>query len=245
VRLASDPRFLLGLSVVVCLFSLISARTQESPQLFKAELTVAPEWQDGCLKLSIDRVNGSSSTIFLPPYAEIVVYSSVMRWANTSAKHGEEGWVVAYGAGDIIAFEASALAPGETRHKDICLRGTIAVVDLKEETRREIPMRGKLRIDASYFPNEQDWLAYKAEHEELTRAGSGIWPRKSTPRITTLIVTVPCVAPRCVPPCDGPPVVLNDEAPTVPDILHFSSSASDRGRAVTSELSKSSGCDAP
>lgn len=243
MRRRRHSEFLLALLFVVFVANVISAPCQESSQPFKISLA-PPEWRNGCLQLRIDRVNASHSTLYLPGDSPIVVSTWVMRWSNTSAKHGETGWVAVYGVSDIGGIPASPLARGEARNDHLCIKGTVPVADLKQETRREIPVRGKIRIDSFYFLNEQEWIAYRAEQEELLRTGSGVWPTKVVPRIVTLIATIPCAAPRCAPPCDGPPVVLDGEALLVPDVLRYSEGANKRGRAITTELSRSSGCDA-
>jgi hypothetical protein len=143
----------LALFFAIFVAKVISAPCQESPQPFKITLA-PPEWRDGCLQLRIDRVNASHSTLYLPGDSPIVVSTWVMRWSNTSAKHGETGWVAVYGVSDIGGIPASPLAPGEARNDNLCINGTVPVANFKQETRRQIPVRGKMRIDSYYFLNE-------------------------------------------------------------------------------------------
>ena len=66
---------------------------------------------------------------------------------------------------------AAPIAPGATVHNDYSLRPVVAVVNLKKETRREIPLRGKLRVEAFYFLTGEDWQNNMAWHHEGEASG--------------------------------------------------------------------------
>jgi hypothetical protein len=68
------------------------------------------------------------------------------------------------GVSDIVGWDAEPLAPNSPSHKNYCIGETVWVVNQKKETRREIPIRGKMRISVSFFLNEGVWKENKAWH---------------------------------------------------------------------------------
>jgi hypothetical protein len=160
---------------------------------------------------------------------------------NESGEGNEQNWINLYGVFDMVSFDATPLAPGMTRHDEICyIRPSVRVTNLKAKTIRRIPVRGKLRIDAYYFLTKEDWLSNKTQHErtsqippdELARTG------RLEPQVATVEATIPCHDTGCRSGCDNPPVVLDGERAFL-----FTPSDAEweaRGRAISEELARKS-----
>jgi hypothetical protein len=188
------------------------AQVDQTPPL-EVRVTKPLQWMNGCLSVSIDRINRSDATLYLPVRG-IYLDSSITRSPNEPKEHDEQNWINLYGVFDIVSFDATPLLPGTTRHDEICyIRPTVLVTNLKEKTIRRIPIRGKLRIDAYYFLTKEDWLTNKTQHygtsqvppDELAKTGH------LEPQVTTAEATIPCYDTGCRPGCDNPPVVLDGE----------------------------------
>src|ERR1700683_2953954 len=94
----------------------------------------------------------------------------------------------------LVSWGATPIAPGAVVHNDYYLRPGVAAVNLKKETRRGIPVRGKLRVEAFYFPSEADWQKNKHYHEVLSseHAKPSIRPEFLQPESATAYVEIPC-----------------------------------------------------
>jgi hypothetical protein len=154
-----------------------------------------------------------------------------------------------YGASDILDLSATPLAPGATEHNDYCVGPTVSVTNLQKKTRRQLPLRGKLRIDATYYLSMQDWRTHESQVEDMFRTPPSKWPKPLTvlqPKVVTVIVPIPCRESACNPDCGEPPLYLEGEMVVVPDTLSDAHGWNDRGKAITEELEqKLSPCFAP
>ena len=247
----SSPKFFLStlvLALVVLLFGFPSGAKQNAKQAqvgqtppLEVRVTKPVQWVNGCLNVSIDRVNRSDATLYLP-VSGIYMDASVMYPANGSQEGNEQYWLNLYGVIDIVSFEAKPLPPGATQHDEICyIRLTVVVVNMKEKTSRKIPVRGKLRIDAYYFLTKEDWLRNKTEHE---KDHSPPWWGKTgslEPQAAKAEATIPCYDAGCRLGCDSPPVVLDGET-----VFLFNPSEPEweaRGSTINEELAhKSPSC---
>jgi hypothetical protein len=216
---------------------------QTSQQPLEVQVT-APSWENGHLKFSVDRINHSSTPLYLPAmgtYISLAVKEEATKIENSH----DERWVNIYGLTDLVSWGAAAIAPGATVHNDYDFLHELAVVDLKKETRREIPVRGRLRVEAFYFLSEEDWQKNKHYHEEITSEHTKPWRRPEflKPEFTTAYVKIPCRIVGCNSECEKPPIVLPDENRLVPDVYTFDEEANARAIAVSAKLAaKSSAC---
>jgi hypothetical protein len=208
-------------------------------QPLEIRVTRPLKWVNGCLAVSIDRVNRSKAPLFLP-FNGLSIESSVLELTNDPAKGQKEGWRNAYGASDIIFHEVIRLAPGELRHDDYCVGPTISVVSMEKKSRREVPLRGSLQINAVYYPAELDWQISKAQREEMAQTPPAKWKNadRQRPSSTTLELSIPCLKAGCAAECSEPPVVLEGEKVLVPDISHNNEAYFTRGRVLNEELAR-------
>ena len=125
-----------------------------------------PTWVNGCLDLTVERVNTSSQTIYLPEWEGVYFLLSTKLIHNDPSKKDEDIWLPIYGLSDIVTFEARPFAAGSKTADHYCLPETSAVVNQQKKTRRQILVRGQVKIVASYFPTEDDWKTNKAEQEK-------------------------------------------------------------------------------
>jgi len=147
-------------------------------------------------------------------------------------------WFNVEGVSDVVVLDAEPLAPGQTKHDDTCLASTVAVVDLKEKTSRQLPLRGKMTISAYYFLSERDWLTNKSQREAMFGTSRNTWPKVLKPEVTTIIVPIPCRETACKPACDVPPLVREGERQIIPDVVSDEPKWIERGKAVSAELEK-------
>jgi hypothetical protein len=162
--------------------------------------------------------------------------------SDAKEKNGVE-WINVYGASDMVSFEATAIDPGATVHKEGCLPPGVFVVNLKKETRREIPLRGRLRIDAYYFLTEKDWQQNKSYHDELLRTPPDQWDKlpRQDPKAVTVFTAIPCRDAGCKSDCDGePPLILHGEQRFIPDVFYLHPDWGARGKKVSDELARMS-----
>jgi hypothetical protein len=212
---------------------------EKVPEPLEIRLTKPPQWKDDCLSVSLDRTNRSSLTRFLPVKG-LYVDSSVNEIEDDADKKPEQGWRNAYGLSDLGDWGATAIAPGKTVHDELCLFSTIVVVNLERQTRREIPLRGRLKIDAYYFLTEEDWQKNKSQKEEMLRTPAN--QRRETdilyPRVVTLFTAIPCREDGCPSRCDDPPPILHGENRVVPDVFDFEPDWKARGKTVGEKLAR-------
>ena len=204
-------------------------------------LTLPVRWENGCLVVSLDRTNGTSSPLFLP-HRDLDIYTSVQKLPDEQGNKKGIEWINVVGLSDILNWEATPIAPGETVHKRYCLSPTVAVVHQQKKTHRELQLRGKLRIDAYYFLTEKDWLTNKAQHDAMLRMSEDELRRMEVlyPEVSTVEVEIPCRANDCASQCDKPAALLPGEMRVVPDIYSFHPDWKERGRAINDEMARKS-----
>lgn len=210
-------------------------REASVPNLLKITLSEPPRWTGDCLNVSLDLINASSQSLFLPDLG-LYIYTSVKRVADNRDNRDRAGWINVYGASDIGSSEAKEFAPGATLHDEHCLFSKVAIVSLERKTRRLIVVRGKLRIDALYFPTKEEWLLNKSSHEEMLRTPPNQWNKiaRYEPNDVTIFTTIPCREPAC--DCGNPPPILEGEARVVPDVFYLEPDWETRGKVVSDRL---------
>jgi len=131
-------------------------------------IVAAPRWVNGCLQLTVERVNITSKPIYVPNRG-LFAWSSTKLLQTSSKTEAKNRWVLIHGGSDVADFEANFL-PAHASIKDaLFLPQTFAVVDMRRETRRQIVVRGLLKIEALYFRTEEEWTTNKTQHEEMFR----------------------------------------------------------------------------
>jgi hypothetical protein len=113
----------------------------------------------------LDRKNRSSLPLFLPAVG-LFISTSVNELNDVAATEVEQKWVNVYGSTDVIILEATSLAPGATPHEEGCLSPHVFVVNIEKGTRRAIPLRGRLQIEAYYFLSEKEWQTFKSSRRD-------------------------------------------------------------------------------
>jgi hypothetical protein len=81
------------------------------------------------------------------PYFDVALDVS----KDDSSNHDALDWVNVRGVSDIVSWDAEPLAPNSPSHKNYYIGETVWVVNQKKETRREIPIRGKMRNFRLFF----------------------------------------------------------------------------------------------
>jgi hypothetical protein len=186
------------------------------------------------LKLSLDRFNRSAETVYLPDEA-VDIDLSVLQVQSLSAEKGKELWFPLYGPIRDMApgLGARPLLPGKSTHLEVCFYNSTWVVNLKEPEGRRIPLRGKLRIRAWYFPTKSDW-----QNNKDARARADISKNSQEkmlgPHVLTLDLDIPCLGAGCRPGCNTPPWILQGEGASTIDI----SAKSVRGAEINKELAR-------
>ena len=221
------------LMVLICFPALVwqqqSQSQQESHAPLEIRLAEPLRWQNGCLAANVDRVNLSSGPLLLTkmgPYFDIALDVS----KDDSETGDDLEWVNTYGASDLRVTGSDSLAPGSSVHNSFCFHPTVWVTNLHRRTRREIPVRGKMRIEVSYFLNEKDAKSYE-EYEELGPLGRARqWAR--------IFVDIPCPKTTCESDCSKPPIGIHGEVRLVPDVGQFFQEVNAHGKELTDELSR-------
>jgi hypothetical protein len=223
----------------------VNSETPPQGNQLEVAVTQPLRWEKDCLRVDIERANRSSDTLFLPDLG-LVIGLSVRSSGPPSGLNPETSWIPAYGVSDIPSFEATPLGSGGVKSDGICIRPSIAVSNIKKETRREVAVRGSLQIYAYYFPTKQDWLTSKSQHKEMLRTPPDEWTKPLNPLATTTTVKIPCRESYCDPACDEPPIIFEGEAPLIPDAMNLDKEWNERGRVINAELAqKYSPCPAP
>lgn len=212
-----------------------------APEPLEVRLTKPPQWMNGCLSVSLDRINRSSFPLFLPDMGLYISTSVNELRDDAGMKDGQE-WINVYGASDMVSWDATAIAPGATVHEEGCLPPTVFVVNLKKKTRREILLRGRLRIDAYYFLTEKEWQHNKSWHEEMLHISPGQEDKiaHQYPKVVTIFAAIPCREPACGPGCDDPPLILQGENRVLPDVFYLDPDWGARGKRISDELARKS-----
>jgi hypothetical protein len=176
-------------------------------------------WKGNCLKVSIVRSNRSNSPIFLPFYG-FEINSSVTDATNALGQGKGQAWLSVIGGSDIIVSAVTRLGPGEIKNDDFCLADSITVVKRENKMRRQVPVRGVLRITAAYFPEAHGWQISNAQREEMSTTPRAKWKNadRSNRGQVTIELPIPCHRGEIHPDCTVPPVVFAGEGPVlVPD----------------------------
>ena len=218
--------FVIGLSV-----SATPDPQQKAPPPLEVRFTAPLRWENDCLRGALDIVNHSSGPLSLTrmgPYFDIALDVS-----KDEPKSGDElEWVNIYGVTDLIIIAADSLAAGSSVHRDFCFQPTVWVVNLSRKTRREIPVRGRLRVEVSYFASESDWNHYKdsSGHQSDQLQSSLLWSKD--------VAEIPCPKGTCNSDCNRPPVGIHGERRMVPDVGGAFPEMNARGKELTAELSR-------
>lgn len=192
------PVYLLVASVAHLVTSQETNQAQKDPSApLTIRLTTPPHWEKDCLAFGLDRTNSSSSSLFIPDMG-LYISTSVNDLSNETSNEGTQGWINVYGASDMVSWEARELLPGATLHDQRCLYPQVAIIDMKRQSRRLIPLHGKLRIDAYYFLNEENWRLSKSEHEAMLREhGASNNTKRHYAEAVTQFIVIPCRESGC------------------------------------------------
>jgi len=200
---------------------------QPTPSLLEVNVSGPIRWEEGCLRGTLDISNHSPGPLFLTsmgPYYDIAVNVS----KGDSRSGASIAWVPIGGVTDIIVIDVETLAAGASTHRDFCWPPYVWVVSPRRKTRREIPVRGKLRVRVSYFADPEDVKKYK-----------GTWnnphPGELPPLWSKTYAEIPCPPNTCKTDCNRAPVVIEGEVRMVPDAFWRWNA---QGRKLTDELSK-------
>lgn len=190
----------------------------------------SPKWVNGCLDLTIERVNVSKQTIYIPDWEGVVFFLSTKMIHNDPSGKDAELWLPFYGLSDIVTYDAHQLAAASKTTDHFCLPETFAVVNQQEKTRRQVAVRGHVKIVASYFPTEEDWRTNKAEQEKH-------WPTLWRSPSALLEILLPCSSqPDCISDCPTPPPITEGERVVIPDVYQFYRDWNDRGKTLADAL---------
>jgi hypothetical protein len=223
-------RALATLAILLGQWQTLVAQGHTAPML---EISVnTPKWVKGCLGLTVDRINISTQTLYLPEWEGVIFSISTRLIHDDPSKKDEEIWQGFYGLTDIVYLDAYQLAAGSKTTDHICLPETFAVVNQQGKTRRQVAVRGRLKIVASYFASEEDWRAYKAANEKP-------WPTPWRSPSASLEISLPC-SPQseCTADCTTPPPITEGERFVVPDVFQFHKDWNERGKGLADTLSR-------
>lgn len=195
-------------------------------------------WIDGCLSLRIDRTNRAKTQLWLPNMG-LYLDTSVTKLPDENGKPTAMDWINVFGVTDLIDFKARPIATGETLSRTLCLPSTIAVVNGSKKTRRQIELRGRLRIKAIFFRNEQDYLMYKDQREAMFKLSDDELRHVKIlyPEASELDIPIPCRhSSTCN--CEAPPPLLHGETRWVPDIYAHHKDWNERGQQLNDVLAR-------
>ncbi len=202
------------------------AKTSESLEI---RLTRPLGWENGCLQINFDSMNRSARTMFLP---EIGLYidSSAKLLSSDPGKNNGEQWLNLYGFSDVVTgLVVEPLAPGAARRGGFCAPSTVDVLSMMNQLWRQIPVRGKLRITAQYYLFDPSRHASQSIYLVVQR---------QAPRISTLVVPIPCPKGGCAFGCEGPPLIVEGEIQMFPDITPHDAEWLERGNQRDTQLRK-------
>jgi hypothetical protein len=151
-------------------------------------------------------------------------------------------WVNIGGVSDIKSLDADSLAPGATVHNEFCFVSAVWVVNINKETRRQIPVRGELRVGVAYFPTEETWQKNKQwyiENEGRPRAEKRP-PVDTEPELARIFASIPCLDANCTSACVGAPKGIRGEDRAVPDVYYLNPEWNSRGKAISDDLARKS-----
>lgn len=206
------------------------AQTHLAPML---EIRVStPKWVNECLDLTIERVNTSPQTVYLPEWEPVYFFLSTRLIRNDRNGQDKDVWLLFYGLSDIVDYDAREFPAGSKTTDHFCLPERFVVVNQQQKTRRHIDLRGHIKIVASYFPTEEDWKTSKAEQEKHMPTP---WHSPSA----SSEILVPCSSQSaCVANCKAPPPITEGEGIVVPDVFQFHKDWNERGKTLEDTLSR-------
>ncbi len=207
---------------------------EESPTSLELRLDRPLRWEHGRLMGSLTCTNRFSRPLFLTklgPYFYIALDVS----EDDAQNRDDVEWVNIIGqTADVKDLGTYSLGAGSGISTSFGIGPSVVVVNLQRQTSREIPVRGKLRIDVSYFKTEVDAKKYKESGTDGGQLGSTLqWVR--------IFAEIPCPETSCKSDCSRPPKGVHGEVrpiPPIPDLGSFSPEANSRGRALANELSR-------
>jgi len=214
---------------------------KDAPASLEVRITSSPRWEKGCLLVTLDSINHSASPLFfteMGPFFDIALDVSPGEAGRTDAAE----WVNIYGISDVVVSGAVPLAPGATVHNKFCFGPTVWVVNLKKQTRREIPVRGELRVSVFYFPTAEAlerynyWQFHRPAYLEPGKPYE--MPAEVQPKWKRIFAAIPCSDATCKSDCSTPPVGVPGETRLVPDVGSSIPVWNDRGKLVTDELAR-------
>jgi hypothetical protein len=147
----------------------------------------------------------------------------------SGSRSGDElAWVNIFGTVDMMDTRSESVAPGEVVHNAFCFGPTVWVSNIDKNTRREISVRGKMRIRVPYFLSEQDSKSYKKFGEVGPLGRSRQW--------ITVFADIPCPKDTCESDCNKPPVGIRGEFRMVPDAGQFFPEMAANGKGLGDKL---------
>jgi hypothetical protein len=219
----------LGLTATLIAVQAAPARHSgaKASKSLEIRLTRPLGWENGCLQINFDVMNRSATTVFLPEMG-LYIDSSAKLLSSDPEKNGSEQWLNVYGFSDVITGPVvEPLAPGAARRGGFCAPSTVDVVSLMDQMWRQIPVRGKLRITAQYY------LFDLSRH---TSRSTYLVVQRPAPRMSTLVVPIPCPKGGCAFGCEGPPLIVEGETQMFPDITPHDAEWLERGNQRDTQL---------
>jgi hypothetical protein len=196
---------------------------QKSHAPLEIRLAEPLRWENGCLAAKVDRINRASGHLFLTkmgPYFDIALDVS-----KDDFQTGDDlEWVNLFGVNDILDTRSDSVSPGLSVHNSFCLGPTVWVTNIQRKTRREIAVRGKMRIEVSYFLNEKDSKSYEKYGEQGPLGRTREWAR--------IFVDIPCPKTTCESECNKPPIGIHAERRIVPDVGQYLAEVNLHGKAL-------------
>ena len=224
--------------IAVCRNTLIE---NEIPAPLEVHIASPPRWENGCLLVHVERTNRSSAPIFLTDMGPYLDMAIDVHGPDARAEEEFE-WGNLHGVSDIISLDGVPLSPGATVRNDFCLGPYVWVVNLEKETRREIPVRGKMRVRVSYFLSEDSLKRYKDWFNQSppyrARGESTDPPADVAPKWAEMFAEIPCFDTTCKSGCSIPPAGVAGEVRLVPDVFFLTPEWGDRGKAMTDDLAR-------
>jgi len=202
---------------------------QMTPTPLEVRLSEPLRWERSCLAAKIEIINRSSTPLYLTrmgPFFDIALDVS----RDNSQAGDQAEWVNIFGSTDIVDTRSDSLEPRSTLHKAFCFRPGVWVTNMTRNTRRVIPVRGKMRIRVSYFTSEGDSESYQKFHETGPLGRERQW--------VTIYPDIPCPETTCKTDCDKPPIGIHGEGRMVPDIGEYFAEANARGKELADELAR-------
>ncbi len=214
---------------------------EHSAELLSIRLSTPPHWEKGCLSLRLERKNIASFPLYIPLQG-LDIYMSASQVPDLAEGKEQESWVPVYGISDLLVLEANPLGPGATIGDEICLSPTVGVASREKRSHRLIPLRGRLRIDASYYMSQENWRSNMATFAQKLHTPADQWDKipSHPPETTTTLAAIPCHEIGCSTACQSPPPVVRDENLLIPDVVQDNPAWIASGKALGLELAAKS-----